>query len=61
MVRDQVQSSQWNLVMRLLRNIGLLSLAVLVLVACGSNRKPIEELLPLAEERPTFVYFFTPN
>jgi hypothetical protein len=47
--------------MHLLRRIGLLSLVLFALAACGSNRKPIEELLPLAEERPTFVYFFTPN
>lgn len=40
--------------------ITLLSATLLALVACSSNAAP-DVPLPLAEDKPTFVFFYTDN
>ncbi len=42
-----------------LRLTGLLGLILAVTTACGRSSPPITDLLDLAKDRPTFVFFFT--
>jgi hypothetical protein len=41
-----------------IRFIGILGVILVALVACSSN---LRELLPLADDKPTFMYFYTDN
>jgi hypothetical protein len=49
--------------MRITTFIGFLGTLLLLLTACGrSPSAPAEsEALPLAEDKPTFIFFFTDN
>jgi hypothetical protein len=46
-------------ILSILPNIVILLFALLTLSACGSNSSSVT--LPLAEDRPTFIYFFSDN
>ena len=42
-----------------LRLTGLLGLVLAAITACGGSSPPTADLLGLANDRPTFVFFFT--
>ena len=49
--------------MRITTLIGFLGTLLLLLTACGrsSSVPAVNEALPLAEDKPTFIFFFTDN
>jgi len=49
--------------MRMMNFISLIGALILLLTACGSNLpRPTEtETLPIAGDKPTFIFFFTDN
>ena len=34
---------------------------ILLLAACGGSTKKLADLLPLDQQKPTFIYFYTDN
>ncbi len=45
--------------LRGLRLAGLLGLVLAAITACGASSPPARDVLALAKDKPTFVFFFT--